>query len=261
MDDSQSRRRTHQPRNISMMNTDQNKIALVTGANKGIGYEICQQLAEQGFTVLLGSRDLDRGESAARQLQGKGLRVQAVQLDMNDPATFESTRAFIEQTFGHLDVLVNNAGFASDWAYTAATVPLQMLRDTFEANFFAVVDLTQRLIPLLQKSPAGRIVNQSSGLGSLTLHSTPGSGMEGFKPLAYNSSKTALNAFTVFLADALKDSPIKVNSAHPGAVATDANPGGTLTPAEGALTAVELATLAPDGPSGGFFHRGHALPW
>lgn len=236
-------------------------IALVTGANKGIGFEISRQLAKRGFTVLLGSREIIRGTEAAKKLQDEGLDVRPVQVDMNDATTFGKLHDLIAADYGRLDVLVNNAGFASDWAYTAATVPIQMLRDTFEANFFALVDLTQRLLPLVRKSAAGRIVNQSSALGSLTLHSTPGSGMDGFKPLAYNSSKTVVNAFTVHLADALKDTPIKVNSAHPGAVATDANPSGTLNVEEGAKTAVQLATLSPDGPTGGFFHMGHALPW
>lgn len=236
-------------------------IALVTGANKGLGFEICRQLAKLGFTVLLGSREISRGTEAAKKLQNEGLDVRPVKVDMNDATTFGMLHDLIAADYGRLDVLVNNAGFASDWAYTAATVPIQMLRDTFEANFFALVDLTQRLLPLIRKSTAGRIVNQSSALGSLTLHSAPGSGMDGFKPLAYNSSKTVVNAFTVHLADAIKDTSIKVNSAHPGAVATDANPSGTLSVEEGARTAVQLATLPSDGPTGGFFHMGNALPW
>ncbi|MFM9879183.1 MAG: SDR family oxidoreductase [Burkholderiaceae bacterium] len=241
--------------------TTTKSIALVTGANKGIGLEICRQLAKLGFTVLLGSREISRGTEAAKKLKGEGLDVRPVQVDMNDATTFGTLHDLIAADYGRLDVLVNNAGFASDWAYTAATVPSQILRDTFETNFFALVDLTQKLLPLIRKSSAGRIVNQSSALGSLTLHSTPDSGMDGFKPLAYNSSKTAVNAFTVHLADAIKDTPIKINSAHPGAVATDANPSGTLSVEEGARTAVQLATLPIDGPTGGFFHMGQALPW
>lgn len=237
------------------------RVALVTGGNKGIGLAVCRQLARLGFTVLLGSRDLARGAEAAGKLAGEGLDVQPVQVDMNDPETFSRVHDLIADRYGRLDVLVNNAGFGCDWAHTAADVPMRMLRDTFEANFFGLVDLTQRLLPLLRKSPAGRIVNQSSALGSLTLHSTPGSGLEGPRPLAYDASKTALNAFTVHLADALKDTPIKVNSAHPGVVATDANPSGTLGVEEGARTAVELATLPADGPNGGFFYLGQTLPW
>jgi NAD(P)-dependent dehydrogenase (short-subunit alcohol dehydrogenase family) len=237
------------------------KIALVTGANKGIGLEICRQLAQLGFTVLLGSREIARGAAAAQTLQNEGLDVRMVHVDMNDAGTFETLRDLIAADYGRLDVLINNAGGVSDWAYTAADVPGRMLRDTFEANFFGLVELTQRLLPLIRKSPAGRIVNQSSDLGSLTLHSTPGSGIEGPRPFAYDSSKTALNAFTVHLAHTLQDTAIKVNSAHPGDVATDTNPAGVLSVAVGARTAVHLATLPPAGPTAGFFHLGHTLPW
>lgn len=241
--------------------TNARKIALVTGANKGIGLEICRQLAQLGFTVLLGARDTSRGAAAAQKLQDEGLDVRRVHVDMNDPDTFGRLRELIAADYGRLDVLVNNAGFVSDWAYTAADVPMRMLRDTFETCFFGLIDLTQQLLPLVRKSPAGRIVNQSSDLGSLTLHSTPGSGIEGPRPFAYDSSKTALNAFTVHLAQALKDTAIKVNSAHPGDVATDTNPAGVLNVEAGARTAVRLATLPADGPTGGFFHLGQELPW
>lgn len=239
----------------------QQKIALVTGANKGIGYEICRQLAGLGCTVLLGARDIDRGSTAAQQLRNEGLEVVPVQVDMNDPASFGPLHDWIVATYGRLDILVNNAGMGSDWAYTAAEVPVALLRETFEVNFFNLVALTQQLLPLLRTSPAGRIVNQSSALASLTLHSTPGSGIEDFKPLAYNASKTAVNAFTVHLAHALRETAIKVNAAHPGNVATDLNPAGLISSVEGARTAVRLAMLPADGPSGGFFHLDQPLPW
>jgi NAD(P)-dependent dehydrogenase (short-subunit alcohol dehydrogenase family) len=240
---------------------DSKKIALVTGANKGIGLEVCRQLANLGFTVLLGSRDPVRGAESEQALQNEGLDVRNVEIDMNRPETFEQVARLISDEYGKLDVLVNNAGFAKDWAYSAADVPIEMLRETFDANFFGLVELTQVLLPLIRKSPAGRIVNQSSILGSLTLHSSPNSGLADIKPMAYNSSKTALNAFTVHLASALKDTPIKVNSAHPGSVKTDANPTGELSVEEGARTSVLLATLPPDGPTGGFFHMKQPLPW
>lgn len=237
------------------------QIALVTGANKGLGLEICRQLGKLGFTVLLGSRDEARGEEAATALRGEGLEVRAVRVDSDSPDTFAPLRDLIESDYGHLDALINNAGTATDWAFTAADVPMQMVRDTFETNFFGVVELTQTLLPLLRKSPAGRIVNQSSILASLATHSAPESPIENIKPLAYNASKTALNAFTVHLAAALKDTPVKVNSAHPGSVRTDLNPTGVMSVERGAKTAVELATLPPDGPTGGFFHLGKPLPW
>lgn len=242
------------------MNPELN-IALVTGANKGLGFEISRQLGGLGFTVLLGARDPDRGEAAAAELRAEGLDVRAVRVDMDDASTFDPLRDLIAAEYGRLDVLVNNAGFARGWAYKADTVPLRMVRETFETNFFGLIDLTQRLLPLIVKSPAGRIVNHSSALGSLTLHSMPGSGFEALKAFAYNASKTALNAFTVHLADALKHTPVKVNSAHPGSVTTDANPEGELHVEQGARTAVELATLPADGPTGKFFHMGQELPW
>lgn len=237
------------------------KTALVTGANKGIGFEICRQLAVLGCTVLLGARDTDRGYKAAQQLQTEGLEVIPVRVDMHDPASFGPLHDWIAATYGRLDILVNNAGIGNDWAYTAADVPVAFLRETFEVNFFNLVALTQQLLPLLRTSPAGRIVNQSSALASLTLHSTPGSGIEDFKPLAYNASKTAVNAFTVHLAHALKETVIKVNAAHPGNVVTDLNPTGLISAAEGARTAVRLAMLSANGPSGHFFHLDQALPW
>ncbi len=240
---------------------NEQKIALVTGANKGIGFEICRQLAGLGCTVLLGARDTVRGSTAAEQLQTEGLDVVPVRVDMRDPASFSPLHDWIAATHGRLDILINNAGVGNDWAYTAAEVPVALLRETFEVNFFNLVSLTQQLLPLLRLSPAGRIVNQSSALASLTLHSTPGSGLEDFKPLAYNASKTAVNAFTVHLAHALKETPIKVNAAHPGNVVTDLNPTGLISAVEGARTAVRLAMLPADGPSGGFFHLDQPLPW
>lgn len=236
-------------------------VALVTGANKGLGFEICRQLGAKGYTIVLTARDRSKGLQAVKDLQQQGFDAHSVVIDVEDSSTFEPAKNFIEQQFGKLDVLVNNAGIALDWEYKADTVPLELVRKTFEANFFGLIDLTQRLLPLIKKSSAGRIVNHSSGLGSLTLHTTPNSGIEHIKPFAYNSSKTALNAFTVHLADALKDTPIKVNSAHPGSVKTDANPTGELDIHEGAKTAVDLATLPPDGPTGEFFHLGDRLPW
>ena len=237
------------------------QIALVTGANKGLGFEICRQLGKLGFTVLLGSRDAARGENAAGELRAEGLDVRSIQMDNRNPETFDAARDLIAADYGHLDVLVNNAGIATDWEHTADNVPMDKLRDTLETNFFGVVDLTQKLLPLIRKSPAGRIVNQSSILASLATHATPGSPIENIKPLAYNASKAALNVFTIHLAAALKDTPVKVNSAHPGSVRTDLNPTGPLRVEQGAKTAVELATLPPDGPTGGFFHRGKPIPW
>ncbi len=236
-------------------------VSLVTGGNKGIGLEICRQLAQEGHTVLLGSRDLKRGEEAAAKLRADKLDVTAVKLDMLDAATFDAVRDMVAAKYGRLDVLVNNAAIGEDWHTNAETVSVGVVRKTFEVNVFALIDLTQRLLPLLKKSQAGRVVNQSSQLGSLALLQTPDSGVYEVQALAYDASKTAVNAFTVHLAALLKGTPIKVNSAHPGSVETTMNPSGKLTPAEGAETAVTLATLPAAGPTGGFFHRGKTLPW
>jgi len=237
------------------------KIALVTGANRGIGFEICRQLAGLGCTVLLGARDIGRGSAAAGLLQDENLEVHAVHVDMNDPTSFSRLHDRIADAYGRLDILVNNAGIAEDWAYTAADVPVSLIQETFVVNFFNLIALTQQLLPLLRASSAGRIVNQSSVLASLTLHSDPDAGLENLKPLAYNASKTAVNAFTVHLAHALKNTTIKVNAAHPGDVVTDLNPNGVINVVDGARTAVELAMLPADGPTGGFFHLKETLPW
>jgi len=241
--------------------TDSPRTALVTGANRGIGLEVCRQLAATGATVLLGARDLAAGERAAAALRTDGLDVHAIRIDTDDPASYDAAGERIAREYRCLDILVNNVGMGFDWAHTAADVPMQMLRETFEINFFSVIDLTQRLLPLIRKSPAGRIVNQSSAIGSLTGRADRTSWSEGDWPLAYSASKTALNAFTLHLACALRDTPIKVNSAHPGIVRTDPNPQGLISPEEGARTAVALALLPAEGPTGGFFHMNDVVPW
>jgi NAD(P)-dependent dehydrogenase (short-subunit alcohol dehydrogenase family) len=240
------------------------KIALITGANKGIGLETARQLGKQGVTILLGARDLKKGEEAAEVLRGIGVDARAVKLDVLNPADYPAVANLIEKDFGRLDILINNAGvnYEQLGANSTLITSEDTLRKTFETNFFSVVALTNALLPLLKKSAAGRIVNLSSILASLTLHATLGSPIYEAKVFAYDTTKTALNAYTVHLAHALKDTKIKVNSAHPGWVKTDM--GTDAAPMEivdGAKTSVELATLPADGPTGGFFHMGKALPW
>jgi NAD(P)-dependent dehydrogenase (short-subunit alcohol dehydrogenase family) len=249
----------------------QSKIAFITGANRGLGLETARGLGKLGITVLLGSRDLEKGKVAAAALAKDGVaNVEAVHFDVENFDNHKTLADSLEKRFGRLDILVNNAGvmleeaeFGSPGGFnTAATVSQEALRKTFEINFFALIGLTQSLLPLIKKAPAGRIVNLSSILGSLALHSDPQSPIYGAKALAYDASKTALNAFTVHLAAALKDTKIKVNSAHPGWVKTDM--GGSnamLEISEGGKTSVQLATLDDNGPTGGFFHLGQALPW
>ena len=236
-------------------------IALITGANKGIGLEIARQLGTQGITVLIGARDEKRGSVAAEKLQAENIDAHAVQLDVTNQQSIDAAAKHIESEFGKLDILVNNAGIAIDNA-PPSQLDMEILRRTYETNFFGVFAVTKAMLPLLHKSQAGRIVNISSGLGSLTQNSDPNYEYAQIKYLAYNSSKTALNAMTVQFAHELKDTPIKVNSADPGYVATDLNNNtGPRTVQQGASTPVRLATLPADGPTGSFFDDNGVVPW
>jgi NAD(P)-dependent dehydrogenase (short-subunit alcohol dehydrogenase family) len=236
-------------------------IALITGANKGIGLEIARQLGTQGITVLIGARDEKRGSVAAEKLQAENIDAHAVQLDVTNQQSIDAAAKHIESKFGKLDILVNNAGIAIDNA-PPSQLDMEILRRTYETNFFGVFAVTKAMLPLLHNSQAGRIVNISSGLGSLTQNSDPNYEYAQVKYLAYNSSKTALNAMTVQFAHELKDTPIKVNSADPGYVATDINNNnGPRTVQQGASTPVRLATLPADGPTGSFFDDNGVVPW
>lgn len=236
-------------------------IALITGANKGIGLEIARQLGTQGITVLIGARDEKRGSVAAEKLQAENIDAHAVQLDVTNQQSIDAAAKYIESKFGKLDILVNNAGIFIDNA-PPSQLDIEVLRRTYETNFFGVFAVTKAMLPLLRKAQAGRIVNISSGLGSLTQNSDPNYEFASAKMLAYNSSKTALNALTVQFAHELKDTPIKVNSADPGYVATDINNNnGTRTVQQGASTPVRLATLPADGPTGSFFDDNGVVPW
>jgi len=222
-------------------------VALISGANKGIGFETARQLGKLGYTVLLGSRDALKGEVAARQLRDEGLDARVVKLDVTRQGDIDAAVKLIEKDFGKLDVLVNNAGVMNEKGWTQNTTSetrLENLRATFEANVFAVVALTTALLPMLRKAPAARIVNVSSILGSVSLQATPGSPTYTTKLFAYNASKAALNMFTIHLAHELRKTKIKVNSAHPGWVKTDlGGTGAPMSPVDGAKTEVQLATL------------------
>jgi NAD(P)-dependent dehydrogenase (short-subunit alcohol dehydrogenase family) len=241
------------------------KVAFITGGNRGIGLETARELGALGISVVLGVRDVETGKRALGQLKELGITAEAIRYDATAPETDSAVYAYFEKEYGRLDILVNNAGVLKEGGLavkTASWVSAQILRETFDVNFFAVVRLTQTLLPLLKKAPAGRIVNLSSILASLTLHSDPTSPIASAKPFAYNASKTALNAFTVHLADELRGSSVKVNSAHPGWVKTElGGPGAPMELADSAKTSVALATLDADGASGGFVHVGATLPW
>jgi len=252
-----------------MSNQLAGKVALITGANKGLGLETARGLGKLGVTVVVGSRDEARGRAAVENLRSEGItNAEAVRLEVTNHEDQKRVARYLQERYGKLDILVNNAGVELDGAdfggdfNTTSTVTPEALRKTFDTNFFAAVSLTQTLLPLIRKAPAGRIVNLSSILGSLTLHSDPSAGIYNKKAFAYDASKTALNAFTVHLAHELRETKIKVNSAHPGWVQTDM--GGSSAPmqlAEGGKTSVQLATLPDDGPTGGYFHLGESLPW
>ncbi|WP_328471869.1 SDR family oxidoreductase [Actinoplanes sp. NBC_00393] len=238
------------------------KVALVTGANKGIGYEIARALGTTGITVLIGARNAERGTAAAAKLAAEGITAVPVGLDVTDPVSVSAAAARIEREHGRLDILVNNAGILLDRGQYPSGTPVQLLERTYATNVFAVVTVTNALLPLIRRAPAGRIVNLSSGLASFTLTSDPEHPFAQYPMMAYNSSKSALNAVTVSYANELRDTPIKVNAADPGYCATDMNQGaGPRTAEQGAIAAVRLATLPADGPTAGFFSEDGPEPW
>ena len=239
------------------------RVALITGANKGIGFEIARQLGQQDITVLVGSRDAERGEEAVAHLREQQMDAHMILIDVTDPSSVQHTASEIVERFGRLDILVNNAGISREQARCRPSeYPLDALRETYETNVFAVVAVTKALLPLLLKAPAARIVNQSSSMGSLKLAADPSSPYAELNLLGYNSSKAALNAVTLEFSKELRNTPIKVNAADPGYCTTDLNGHqGYRSPEQGAVAAVRLATLADDGPSGGFFNDEGPVPW
>ncbi len=236
------------------------KIALITGANKGIGLETARQLAQKGITVLIGARDAVRGQDAAQTLKTEGLDAHFLHIDPTDAASIERAKTEVETKFGHLDILVNNAGTMAQADFAPSSqVPTEAFRETFEINVFGLHEITHVFWPLLEKSEAARLVNVSSVLGSLTLHDNGTLG--DFKVIAYDASKAAVNMMTTHYAYQWKAAPHKADSVHPGSVKTDLNPQGDLTVEDGAKTSVELATIGSDGPNGKFFHLGQQLSW
>jgi NAD(P)-dependent dehydrogenase (short-subunit alcohol dehydrogenase family) len=244
---------------------DINKIALVTGANKGIGFETARRLGKQGFTVLAGARNIERGEETEAKLLAEGMNARFIRLDVTNQQSVDDAAKQIDETYGRLDVLINNVGVALG-SYEEIHIPsktdIRLLRQTFETNFFGMFAVTKAMLPLIRQSSAGRIVNLSSGLGSLTGQSDPAHEYYHHKVFLYNSSKTAVNALTVHLAYELRDTAIKVNSADPGFTATDLNGfQGIRTVEQAASIVLRLADLPDDGPSGGFFDEDGELPW
>jgi NAD(P)-dependent dehydrogenase (short-subunit alcohol dehydrogenase family) len=225
-------------------------VAVVTGANRGIGVEVCRQLVEHGFSVVLGSRDMAKGERAAKQLPDS---VLARQLDVADPGSVDAAAAWVAERYGRCDALVNNAGIDYDTDATAAGADLARVRQAMETNLFGAWRTCLALLPLLRESPHGRIVNVSSEDASLA-------DMEAGAP-SYHVTKAALNALTRTLAAELRDSAVLVNAVSPGWTATDMGGSGGRPIAEGAASIVWGVTLPDDGPTGGFFQDGQPLAW
>ncbi|BCJ47010.1 dehydrogenase [Actinoplanes ianthinogenes] len=236
-------------------------IALVTGANKGIGYEIAAGLGALGATVGVGARDPERRETAVAKLRAAGVDAFGVPLDVTDDASVSAAAGLIEERFGRLDVLVNNAGITGGRPQEPTLVAPETIRAVVETNVIGVIRVTNALLPLLRRSASPRIVNMSSTVGSLTRQSVPGSEV-GPISAAYSPSKTFLNAVTIQYAKELAETNILINMACPGYCATDLNGfRGYRTPEQGAATAIRLATLPDDGPTGAFFDDDGPIPW
>jgi NAD(P)-dependent dehydrogenase (short-subunit alcohol dehydrogenase family) len=243
-------------------------IAFITGGNRGIGLETARQLGVAGVYPVIGARTAAAGREAVAKLKADGVDADSIVFDVNKESDYHTAIGYFTDKAGRLDILINNAGTHLEGEptvenlYTAATVPQHVLQETMATNFFAPIAITQALLPLIRKSPAGRIVNLSSILASLTLHADPTSPIFNLKATAYDTSKTALNSYTIHLAYELRNETTKVNSAHPGWVQTDmGGRAAQMNVVDGAKTSVLLAMLPPDGPSGGFFHMNDRLPW
>lgn len=231
------------------------KTVLITGANKSIGFETARQLLQQGYYVYLGSRDMKKGQQAVSQLQAEGLtQVEPIEIDVDKIESIKAARKVLGRKTKALDVLINNAGIAGNFPQPPLETDISIFRQVFETNYFGVIEVTQAFIDLLRQSPEPRIVNVTSGLGSLTLQNDPAYKYYLVKPAAYVASKAALNAYTIVLAYNLRDTSFKVNSVDPGYTATDFNRHtGPGTVPDAAARVVKAALFGPDGPTGQFF--------
>jgi NAD(P)-dependent dehydrogenase (short-subunit alcohol dehydrogenase family) len=237
------------------------RIALITGANQGIGFEIARQLGKLGIVVFACARDRQKGLAAVDSLQREGIKAHSLLLDVTDQRTIDAAASEVDRAFGKLDILVNNAGIVAERT-PPSECHIENIRKTFETNVFGLFTVTKALLPLIRKSPAGRIVNMSSAVGSLTLISDPEQTSLDNGYLAYGASKAAVNSITISFARELRDTAIKVNSISPGYTATAINNfQGYQTVEEGAIAAVRMATLPEDGPTAGFFDKDGTVPW
>ena len=243
---------------------DGREVALITGANKGIGFHVARQLAQAGLRVWLGSRNRERGENAVAQLSAEGFEVELVILDVTDDASAAAAAELVDREAGKLDVLINNAGAVFGGA-APSEARVDDVRRTYETNVFGVVTVTNALLPLLRRSGHGRIVNVSSELGSITNMADPGWEWSFLHMLAYQSSKAAQNAVTLLYAKELRDAGIRVNAVNPGLRDTDMAPEGTPSlgdVADGAAIITKIALAGPEGPTGQFYEEdGSLYPW
>jgi NAD(P)-dependent dehydrogenase (short-subunit alcohol dehydrogenase family) len=239
------------------------KIALVTGANKGIGLATAQQLLSLGYFVYIGSRDEKNGLAAVQQLKALGFdKASFLSIDVTDSRSVKTAAEHLSLQSPRLDVLINNAAIGGRQPQSASSVDISVLRGVYETNFFGIIQVTQAMLPLMRRSTAPRIVNVSSELGSLDYQYREKSAYFASNLMAYSTSKTALNAFTLMLANEMQDTAFKINSVTPGYTSTDlTNQTGSQTPDEAAKIIVKFATLGQNGPSGQFFGSTGRLPW
>jgi len=239
------------------------KVALVTGANRGIGLAVAEGLAAQGFITLIGARNVEQGQAVAQEIRSRAGEAHAVALTITDDHSVGDAAATVGRDFGRLDVLVNNAAIKLEWHPSPPSLlPLDIVRETYETNVFGTIRVIQAMLPLMLQAPSPRIVNMSSGLGSLTLATTEGTKYQQRPLLSYNTAKAALNSVTVQFANELRDTNIKINAADPGLTRTAMTKDtGRRTPEEAAVVAIRLATLPDDGPTGSFFDANGPLPW
>ncbi len=239
-----------------------NKIALITGANKGIGYEVARQLGKQNCTVLIGARDVKLGEEAAAKLKKENIDARFIQLDVTNRDSIKAANTKIEKEFGRLDILVNNAGINVRGDGPPSSADVDAVNRVIQTNFIGALAVAQAMLPLIRKSAAGRIVNVSSELGSITGFGDPNWKFASVKFIGYCASKAAMNMMTAQLAAEVRDTNIKVNAVNPGYTATDLNNHqGPQTIEEGSAETIRAALLADDGPTGQFLETGGRLPW
>ena len=244
------------------------KIAVITGANRGLGFATARRLGQSGVRVIVGARNLANGEEAAARLRREGLDCEPLSIDVDSPASVREAAKLVEREHGRIDILINNAGILPEATAPDVDRPLDlgMVRETFETNLFGTISVTNEFLPLLRRSASGRIVNVSSTMGSLTDQTDPSSPYYGLLVPAYQMSKAALNGFTIALSKALTDTSIKVNSVCPGWVQTDLGgpenrAAAPTTADEAAQIVVEMASIPDDGPTGQFVDRHGTVAW